>query len=644
MGVVVKTKKSQQEISQSQNIPVFTSLKTQTLKEVDAVDIVTPYPTHYSLVKKCLPYTNVFVEKPLTDSSEQSEELTVLARKYHRFLMVGHIYRFHPLIPILKRYLRGMGKITINGRFISPQLTFRKQDPLFECFHFFDILDNLFGKVPTTIWCTGNFQMTKIDLRYPGVGDAHFQLGWQEEIKERILEFKTSNKTVICDFGHNRITLVQKGKSITKEYPLEYEPLEKELTVFVDLLKGKKQEYPDGQIGTRIVGIAEKGANSRNKKKLRVAVIGGGIFGTTCALLLGKHFPVTLFEKNSDILGEASWANQYRHHWGYHYPRSPETIAEIQSGLQDFEDFYKPVIETVPSYYCVAKEGSNVSVKQFSEVCRKHHLPFMEGYPPAAFLNRDTVSFCIKVPEGIYNYKRLMRFTKSKIANNPNIVVKTNHCVVGASLNGAGKKILKIQRRKTQIQEKFDYVINATYARYNVFCDRLGFQKKNLKFRLKEVIVLSIDTKQKCAISIMDGPFATILPTQAAGNLYTFGDVLLSVFASMTGVKSAAVEDKRWGSYTTRWAKVKKRCLQWYPLLEKAKYIKSMFVILPTEMTSEVTAARPTSVTSHGFGCWSIFSGKIVHCVTTAKKILEEIEFQTSSKVSRSSRATTLRS
>ena len=60
----------------------------------------------------------------------------------------------------------------------------------------------------------------------------------------------------------------------------------------------------------------------------RVAIIGGGIFGATCALILGERFSVTLFERHSDLLMEATRANQYRHHAGYHYPRSLETIKE----------------------------------------------------------------------------------------------------------------------------------------------------------------------------------------------------------------------------------------------------------------------------------------------------------------------------
>ena len=47
---------------------------------------------------------------------------------------------------------------------------------------------------------------------------------------------------------------------------------------------------------------------------MKIAVIGGGIFGVTTALILSANHSVELFEKNSDILKAASGSNQYRVH------------------------------------------------------------------------------------------------------------------------------------------------------------------------------------------------------------------------------------------------------------------------------------------------------------------------------------------
>ena len=62
---------------------------------------------------------------------------------------------------------------------------------------------------------------------------------------------------------------------------------------------------------------------------MKIAIIGGGIFGVTAAIILGSKHNVELFEKNDDILKSASGSNQFRVHRGYHYPRSPETVTGI---------------------------------------------------------------------------------------------------------------------------------------------------------------------------------------------------------------------------------------------------------------------------------------------------------------------------
>ena len=93
-------------------------LTTNLLKSVDAVDIVTPASTHYRLVKKCLPYCHVFVEKPLALNSKQAKELLSLAKRYNHSLVVGHIYRFHPVTLKLKSLIKNVNPKTceVTGR------------------------------------------------------------------------------------------------------------------------------------------------------------------------------------------------------------------------------------------------------------------------------------------------------------------------------------------------------------------------------------------------------------------------------------------------------------------------------------------------------------------------------------------------
>ena len=68
-------------------------------KEIDAVIIATPINTHYNLVKKALlAKKHVFVEKPLSSTLSNAEELIQIAKKNNRLLFVGHIFIFNEIL------------------------------------------------------------------------------------------------------------------------------------------------------------------------------------------------------------------------------------------------------------------------------------------------------------------------------------------------------------------------------------------------------------------------------------------------------------------------------------------------------------------------------------------------------------------
>ena len=75
--------------------------------DVDAVVIATPTTTHYPLVKAALERSkHVLVEKPITDSPAQGQELVELAEAKQRTLMVGHVFVYNPGVERVKQYLQ----------------------------------------------------------------------------------------------------------------------------------------------------------------------------------------------------------------------------------------------------------------------------------------------------------------------------------------------------------------------------------------------------------------------------------------------------------------------------------------------------------------------------------------------------------
>jgi predicted dehydrogenase len=69
------------------------------LGEVDAVSIVTPTPSHYEVAKAFLEAgASVLVEKPMTVTTAEGEELIGIAQRAQRILQVGHLERFNAAV------------------------------------------------------------------------------------------------------------------------------------------------------------------------------------------------------------------------------------------------------------------------------------------------------------------------------------------------------------------------------------------------------------------------------------------------------------------------------------------------------------------------------------------------------------------
>ena len=68
--------------------------------------INTPADTHYEIAKKIImAKKHVLIEKPMTLSIEESEDLVMLADKFKINLMVGHVLLFHPAIIKIKEII-----------------------------------------------------------------------------------------------------------------------------------------------------------------------------------------------------------------------------------------------------------------------------------------------------------------------------------------------------------------------------------------------------------------------------------------------------------------------------------------------------------------------------------------------------------
>ncbi|HPN37973.1 MAG TPA: Gfo/Idh/MocA family oxidoreductase [Melioribacteraceae bacterium] len=86
------------------NTKVYTNLE-ELFNNVDAVSIVTTTSAHYQVMKEAIKYNlPILVEKPITATIEEAEEIVNLAKEKDLILQVGHIERFNPALLSLDKY------------------------------------------------------------------------------------------------------------------------------------------------------------------------------------------------------------------------------------------------------------------------------------------------------------------------------------------------------------------------------------------------------------------------------------------------------------------------------------------------------------------------------------------------------------
>ena len=97
--------KLQRMLAQEFNVKAFDNLD-DLLNLTQAVSIAVNTTAHHEIAKKCMERgIHVFVEKPITASISEAEELVQIASDRKLNLQVGHIERFNPAIISLEKFI-----------------------------------------------------------------------------------------------------------------------------------------------------------------------------------------------------------------------------------------------------------------------------------------------------------------------------------------------------------------------------------------------------------------------------------------------------------------------------------------------------------------------------------------------------------
>jgi len=342
---------------------------------------------------------------------------------------------------------------------------------------------------------------------------------------------------------------------------------------------------------------------------MKIAIIGGGIFGMTCAIKLAPENQVTVFEKNNDILKSASDTHQCRIHRGYHYPRSDKTVQELLSSESSFvNEFSDAVMKTTENFYCISKNDSLVNADEYIDFCNRNSLEFEKS--DLEIVDKDSIQLCLKVRENLYDYEKFKKICWQKLKN---LGVKVN------LNNQVGDEIF----------DEFDFVVICTYANINSLLDKFPKKQRDFQFEICEKIFVELPNEFKNkSVLIMDGPFMSIDPV-GEKDIFIIGDVVNTVHERYIGklpkfdpkflplldkgiIKNPAITNKEL---------FLKSASNFFPDVSKAKYVGSSFTIKTVLPNVDSSDERPTIIEKVNDKIITVFSGKIPTCVDTANQI-----------------------
>lgn len=166
-------------------------------KEVDAVVIATPVFTHFALAKKALENgKHVLLEKPMTSTVKEAEELMELAAKKNLLLMVDHTFLYTGAVRKM-RQLIDEGSIGDIRYFDSSRINLGLFQPDVNVLwdlapHDISILNYLVKAKPYSVNATGISHthndienIAYLTVNYKEDFIAHFNCSWTSPVKLR---------------------------------------------------------------------------------------------------------------------------------------------------------------------------------------------------------------------------------------------------------------------------------------------------------------------------------------------------------------------------------------------------------------------------------------------------------------------------
>jgi UDP-N-acetylglucosamine 3-dehydrogenase len=264
------------EIASKHGAQAYSSIEEMLDKErLDGCLVCTPTKTHSTVAKKVMEHgVNTFVEKPMSFSSKECEEMMQVAERKKVILTSGYVERFNPAVSDARKLIEG-------GMYGDPMMIeFHRENrmPLHikdvgviydTSVHDIDAAMFLFGSRPNVVFARAGKRFHSFEdfatimLGFEGQKVAIIASNWLTPKKVRTFSAVCTDGIITGDFLTQEIKIDHADATIMPRKQFQ-EPLTLELQNFIDAIEGKAKIVVSAADATNVTRVAEAAILSSN--------------------------------------------------------------------------------------------------------------------------------------------------------------------------------------------------------------------------------------------------------------------------------------------------------------------------------------------------------------------------------------------
>jgi predicted dehydrogenase len=262
---------------------------------IDAVAIATPVDTHYRLALEALcAGKHVWVEKPMTSTSEEGMRLIDEAARRRLLLHVDHTFLYTSAVRKIKELVSSdaLGRVHYYDSVrVNLGLFQRDVNVIWDlAVHDLSIMDYIMTEQPCAISATGSGHVAGspeniayLTMFFEGSTIGHVHVNWLAPVKVRRTLIGGSRKMVVYDDleASEKVKVYDKGVRLGDAADVRYqmlvgyragdmwaphlditEALQIEASHFLDCIEHQRPTESDGEAGLRVVRILEAASRS----------------------------------------------------------------------------------------------------------------------------------------------------------------------------------------------------------------------------------------------------------------------------------------------------------------------------------------------------------------------------------------------